>query len=87
MANGDGGNVIVVKNWHVVLTLVGWLVIASASYASMNAAIAENTRRIQKLEEQPSVTFKQYDAGVTDLKQRLERIERHLDAQDSQHKR
>lgn len=79
MANGDGGSVVTVKNWAVVLVLITWLVSGGALYATMKAQTDDNARRIQELEKRPTVTMQQYQDGQDYIKQRLDRIERKQD--------
>jgi hypothetical protein len=80
VANENGGSVVTVKNWHVLLTLVTWLVICTMAFANLRAQGQENERRIQELEQKPSVTLQQYQEGQRVLEQRLDRIERKIDA-------
>lgn len=83
MPSENGGSVITVKNWHVVLTLLAWLVGCTLAFATLRAQGDENERRIRDLENRPSVTLQQYQEGQRVLEQRLDRIERKLDAADT----
>jgi hypothetical protein len=85
VANGDG-SVITVKNWHVMFTLITWLVVCSMAFATLRAQSDENERRIRELEQKPSVTLQQYQDGQRVLEQRLDRIERKLDQADAKHR-
>jgi hypothetical protein len=79
MPNGDSGGVVTVKNWTVVLAFATWLVSGGALYATMKAQADDNARRIQELEQRPTVTLPQYQEGQEYLKQRLDRLERKID--------
>lgn len=59
---------------HVVITLVVWVLTIGIAYQGLRGNTAENTRRIQGLEEK-SVDRREYD----DLKARMSRIEEKLD--------
>jgi hypothetical protein len=84
MANGESSSsVVTVKNWHVVLVLVSWLVICTMAFSNLRAQGDENTRRITDLEQKPSVTLQQYQDGQRVLEKRLDRIEGKLDAADA----
>ena len=78
----NGGKVIAVKNWHVVLTLVSWLVLAVGSYATQKAMtqaqLDDLTRRVQQLETE-RVSKPEFDMAVQDIERRLTRIEDKLD--------
>ncbi len=84
MANENGGSVVTVKNWHVLLTLLTWLVICAMAFANLRAQGEENERRIRDLELKPAVTEQQYEDGQRVLEQRLDRIERKIDGGDRQ---
>ena len=85
---GTGGNVLTVKNWHVLLVLVSWLVLAVMAFTNLRAQAEEEDRRIRDLEAKPTITYQQYADGQHNLEQRLERIERKLDAeQDAKQER
>ena len=76
MPNGDSP---LVKNWHLLLTLVAWLVLGTLAFANLRAQSDENERRIHDLESRPNVTLQQYQDGQRNLEQRLTRIEDKLD--------
>src|SRR5271155_527919 len=78
----ENGSVITVKNWHVFLTLGAWLVFGAMAFATLRAQSDENERRIRDLEQKPSVALQQYQDGQRVLEQRLDRIERKIDAPD-----
>lgn len=79
----ENGAVVAVKNWHVVLTLITWLVVCTMAFSSLRAQSDEQERRIRDLEQRPAVTLQQYQDGQHVLEQRLDRIERKLDAADT----
>ena len=79
----ENGSVITVKNWHVILTMAAWLVFGAMAFAALRAQSDENERRIRDLEQKPSVTLQQYQDGQRVLEQRLDRIERKIDATDA----
>lgn len=86
MASDDsGGKVLIVKNWTVVLSLITWTILCVGAFFTVKAQTDENSRRILDLENRPTVTLQQYQDGQEVLKQRLDRIERKLDAQDARH--
>lgn len=78
MANGNGST-IVIKSWTVVLTVITWLVLCAMAFATMREDSAENTRRIQRLEERPTVTIDQYKDGQAAIEKRLDYIQNKLD--------
>ena len=84
MNDGDG-SVITVKNWHVLLTLITWLVVCTMAFANLRAQGDENERRIKELEQRPSVTLPQYQDGQAALERRLDRIEGKVDRLESAH--
>lgn len=79
----ENGSPITVRNWHVVLTMVTWLVICTMAFMTLKAQGDENERRIQQLELRPTVTLQQYQEGQHNIEQRLDRIERKIDAVDA----
>lgn len=83
--DGNGNKVLAVKNWHVVLTLVLWLTMAVASYATANAKITELERRVENLEQQ-RVSKNEFDIAVQDIQRRLGRIEDKLDDRTPSHR-
>ena len=84
MSNGE--SIATVKNWHVILVLVSWLVIGVMGYADLRAQSNENERRIQTLESRPGVTLDQYQDGQHALERRLDRIETKVDDLESRHR-
>lgn len=87
MTQSDGEGAMIIKNWHVALTISLWLVLCSMAFATLRAQSDENERRITELEHKPSVTLEQYQEGQRVLEQRLDRIERKLDASTDPPKR
>jgi len=77
------GSVVVVKNWHAILTLVAWLVFGAMAFATLRVQSEENERRIRDLELKPSVTLPQYQDGQAALTKRLDRIEVKVDDLES----
>jgi hypothetical protein len=76
----NGGGILQVKNWHVVLTLVSWLVISVAQFVSVRAQAEETARRVTELEKS-KVEQKQFDELRDDIIRRLDRIESKVDAE------
>jgi hypothetical protein len=68
------GRFIVVKSWQTLLVFLGMAGSALAGYAVTRYQTEENTRRIEKLEEQ-QVRKEQLE----DVQRRLQRIEDKLD--------
>lgn len=68
-----------IKNWHVFLTLVLWLVTMAVAFTTLRDDNDEAKRRIRDLEQRPVVTEQQYIDGQHALTQRLDRIENKLD--------
>jgi len=85
MSNGEGGNgnVVIVKNWRVILTLITWLVVCTMAFTSLRVQSDDHERRLRILEERPSVTRQQWETGQRSIEQRLDRIERKLDETDA----
>ena len=79
----NGGRVIVVKNWHVLLTLLLWAASFIAGWATLRAQTDDNTRRIQDMDEK-HVRKEQFGELRDDIIRRLDRIERKVD-QERQH--
>lgn len=82
MTTENGAKVIVVKNWVVVLTTVLWLTGAVLSYGHLQGQTQDNTRRLDKIEQQ-AVTRERFDEFQQDTQRRLERIERKIDEERS----
>jgi hypothetical protein len=74
----QNGRVIVVKNWHVVLTLILWAASMVAGWATLRAETSQNTRDIEEM-KRDHVTKDQYSEFQEDIKRRLQRIEDKLD--------
>lgn len=83
----NGSKIVQVKNWHVFLLLVSWLVWAVASYTSTRSDLDEAKRRIRDLEMRPVVSEQQYIDGQANLTRRLDRIETKLDNAEIRPKR
>jgi hypothetical protein len=79
--SNSGGQVMQVKNWHVVLTLLLWLIGGAMAFATLRAQADETERRVLELEKRPTVTYDQYQDGQQAIKERLTRIENKLDAE------
>lgn len=75
--NGNGAKVLSVKNWHVVLTLVAWLALAVASWATQKTQLDDLARRVSALEEQ-RVTKNEFEMAIQDLKDRLNDIKERI---------
>lgn len=75
----NAGAALMVKNWHVILTITSWLVVCAMAFAALRSQTAENERRIHDLEQRTSITIQQYQDGQRAIDQRLDRIERKID--------
>jgi hypothetical protein len=75
----ENGRFLLVRHWHVIVLLVGWVITAAAGYATLRANSDENARRISDLEHRTFVTREEYEARGKELNDRLERIEKKLD--------
>ena len=62
----SNGRILVVKQWHVLLTFVGWLVLAVLAYASVKSQGEENARQIQEMKQQ-NVQKEQYQEFQQDI--------------------
>ncbi len=71
--DGNGGKIIAIKNWHVVLTIVAWLALAVASWATQKVQLEDLTRRVAQLEDQ-RVSKSEFEQAIQDLKDRLSDI-------------
>jgi hypothetical protein len=71
---------IIVRSWHLVILVLGLIVSSVLSYGKLQAQADESQRRIQDLEHKPVVTEFEFDMRMRALEQRLERIERKIDA-------
>lgn len=78
MENGKTPGVTQVKNWHVVLTLVAWLVLSVLQFAAVRAETAQNTRDIEQMKKD-TVSKDRFDEMKEDILRRLQRIEEKLD--------
>lgn len=76
----NGGGIIQVKNWHVLLTLISWLVLSVAQFVSVRAQAEETARRVSDVEK-GKVDQKQFDELRDDIIRRLDRIESKVDAE------
>lgn len=86
MSETNGGSIMQVKNWHVLLVLLTWLVIAVVSFTTLRIQQDETERRVLELEKRPTVTYDQYKDGQSAIEQRLSRIENKLDAEQARRK-
>jgi hypothetical protein len=80
IADEEQSNVVTIRNWTVVLAFVSWLVGGIWMFSSLRATADESVRRIEVLEHNQPVTIDQYREGQRAIEQRLDRIERKLDA-------
>lgn len=77
---GNGtGSVLVVKNWHVVIVAVTWLVLGVMAFTELRAEADETSRRVQQLEQREPISYQEYKDGLYPIEQRLDRIEKKLD--------
>lgn len=72
---------IVIKNWHVVITLIMLAVGIILNYGSMRSETEQNSRDISDLKRE-ELTRNVYDTGQAAVEQRLDRIERKIDNAD-----
>lgn len=75
---------VVIKSWHaisVILVLLGWLAFSVAYAVSTRDQTIENTRRIETLENRTYISTDAYQNEERAIEQRLDRIERKIDAQ------
>jgi len=75
----ENKHIISVKNWHVVLAFMLWVVQAIWSYATLRAQSDENTRRVNKLEE--TNVHDRFQEFQQDIQRRLQRIEDKIDTE------
>ena len=78
MSDTNGGKVFVVKNWHIMLTLLLWAFTAIASYATLQSRTDQNTRDIERI-RQDQVTREEFKEFHDDIIRRLDRIESKVD--------
>jgi hypothetical protein len=78
VSESNGGKVFVIKNWHVVLTLISWLVLAAGGYFTIRAQGEQNTRDIERI-KQEHISRDQFKEFHDDVVGRLDRIERKID--------
>jgi hypothetical protein len=72
------GRVFVVKNWHAVLVLLGWLVLTVAQFVAVRAETSQNSKDIEEM-KRDHVTRDRFDELKEDILRRLQRIEDKLD--------
>lgn len=72
---------IMLKQWHLIVTAITWTLLAGMAFASLRAQSEENERRINELEQKPSVSLQQYQDGQRNTEQRLIRIESKIDSE------
>lgn len=79
-SNGTGktAGVIQIKNWHVVLTLLAWLVLSVLQFAAVRAETSQNSRDIEQM-KRDHVSRDRFDELKEDILRRLQRIEDKLD--------
>lgn len=79
-SEANGGKVLMVKNWQVILTLIAWLVLSVAQFVTVRTQADETARRVKDLEEQ-TVKDGQFKEFREDIIRRLDRIEGKVDAE------
>jgi hypothetical protein len=67
-----------IKNWHVILTLIAWLVLSVLQFAAVRAETSQNTRDIEEM-KRDHVSKDRFDELKEDILRRLQRIEDKLD--------
>lgn len=72
---------IIVKSWHIVISLLSLIVIVTLFFGSLRDDTIQNKQEIQEMKQQ-NLTRDLYELGQKNTEQRLERIEKKLDAQD-----
>lgn len=77
-ADENGGKVITVKNWHVALTLLSWLVLSVIQFTIVRAETQQNTRDIDQIKKE-AVSKDRFEELKEDILRRLQRIEDKLD--------
>lgn len=78
MENNGIGRVLVVKNWHVVLTLILWAGTMVAGWATLRADTSQNSRDIEQM-KRDTVSKDRFEQLKEDILRRLQRIEEKLD--------
>ncbi len=76
--NGARGPILVVKSWHAILTVLGWLVLAALQFAYVQAQTQQNAKDIERIKAE-HVTRERFDELKEDILRRLQRIEDKLD--------
>jgi quinol-cytochrome oxidoreductase complex cytochrome b subunit len=72
---------IIVKSWHILISVITLIVVITLFFGSLRDDTINNTREIQEMKQQ-NLTRDLYELGQKNTEQRLERIEKKLDAQD-----
>lgn len=73
---------IVVKNWHVVITMLVLLVTVVTMWAQQRDDLEYVKKEVQELKARPAVSPEMYKAGQEYLDWRLKRIEGKIDTAD-----
>lgn len=80
MADEQPKQMLVVKNWQAVLTLIVWLVMTVAQFVTLRSQAEETARRVQNLESN-KVEKDRFDELRDDIIRRLDRIEAKVDSE------
>lgn len=76
--NGKTPGIVQVKNWHVILTLLAWLILSVAQFVAVSKTTEQNTRDIEEM-KRDHVSKDRFDELKEDILRRLQRIEDKLD--------
>ncbi len=92
VSKGNGEkNVFVVKLVHVIVILIGWVIIAvvptTVYVATMKAELEDTMRRVGQIENRTYLTREEFEPRNRDLVSRVERLEKHNDAEDEANRR
>src|SRR5437899_7801500 len=84
-------NVFIVRLYHVIIILVGWVIIAvvpTAMYvATMKAELEDTMRRVEQIEKRTYLTREEYEPRHMDVVKRIERLEKHNDDEEEANRR
>lgn len=79
LSNSERGEqFVVIKSWHTVIIVLSLIVTGVFSYATLESATSENSRRIHDIEQRPAPS----QESIDNLNWRLKRLELKLDQQD-----
>jgi multidrug resistance efflux pump len=86
MSNG-GGRPIIVKDWHVFLTVIFTIISITAAFISLKDQAEETARRVRDLEQRRVIERDDFENYRKAMENQLNRVEAKLDEERSTRRR